>query len=80
MSFRFSSSGETNRANFQAELFPIVTNVIHCHIVDWKSVCFRGVHFYNRFTPCSIFNLKVRNIRSKEMMKEHLKGNTIIAV
>ena len=70
MSCRFISSGETNRANFQAKLFPAVSNVIHCHIVDWKSVCFRSVHFYDRFTPCSIFNLKVRNIRLNEMMNE----------
>ena len=66
----FSSSRETNRANFQAKFFPTVSNVIHCHIVDWKSVCLRSVHFYDRFTPGSIFNLKARIIRSNKMMKE----------
>ena len=78
----FSSSRETNRANFQAKLFPTVSNVIHCHIVDWKSVCLRSVHFYDCFTPGSIFNLKARNVRSNNVMKEKLATdqNTIIVI
>ena len=76
----FSSSREANRANFQAKFFPTVSNVIHRHIVDWKSVCLRSVHFYDRFTPGSIFNLKARNIHSNEMIKKQLQQNTIIAV
>ena len=63
---------KTNRPNFEAKLFPSVPDIVNGHVVYWKAMRLGSVHFYDCFSPSTVFDLK--RVRMKILNKwKHTK-------
>ena len=49
---------KTNGSNFEAKLFPSVPDIVNGHVVYWKAMRLGSVHFYDCFSPVTVFDLK----------------------
>ena len=63
---------KTNGSNFEAKLFPRVPDIVNGHVVYWKAMRLGSVHFYDCFSPSTVFDLK--RVRVKILNKwKHTK-------
>ena len=49
---------ETNGSNFETKLFASVPDIVNGHVVYWKAMRLGSVHFYDCFSPSTVFDLK----------------------
>ena len=63
---------ETNGSNFETKLFASVPDIVNGHVVYWKAMRLGSVHFYDCFSPSTVFDLK--RVRVKILNKwKHTK-------
>lgn len=65
---------KTNRSNFEAKLFPSVPDIVNGHVVYWKAMRLGSVHFYDCFSPSTVFDLKKSKSQNLKLVKTHQKG------
>ena len=70
---------ETNGSNFETKLFASVPDIVNGHVVYWKAMRLGSVHFYDCFSPSTVFDLKrvtkilrKTNFPLKSITKSHL--------